>query len=128
MRCVPLFRNMQLSLRDRDELINLQHAIGVGEGIRDRLRQLVRHEQLVNKGLNLILELEKQKGPKLFEISQRLVDLINLYDHAEDMLLNWTMLKDAIQNDDRVNMEIFLMELDPAFSGKSKRYSSIRPQ
>ena len=119
---------MQLSLRDRDELINLQHAIGVGEGIRDRLRQLVRHEQLVNKGLNLILELEKQKGPKLFEISQRLVDLINLYDHAEDMLLNWTMLKDAIQNDDRVNMEIFLMELDPAFSGKSKRYSSIRPQ
>ncbi|CAD7951704.1 unnamed protein product [Amoebophrya sp. A25] len=69
-----------------------------------------------------IIQLEKQKGAKLFDISEKLVDLINLYDHAEDMLLNWSMLKDAIQKDDRVNMEIFLSELDPAFSGKSKRY------
>ncbi|CAD7967307.1 unnamed protein product [Amoebophrya sp. A120] len=69
-----------------------------------------------------IVQLDRQKGRKLFEISDKLVDLINLYDHAEDMMLNWRMLKDAISNDDRVNMEIFLSELDPAFSGKCKRY------
>mmetsp|Transcript_18686 Transcript_18686/g.46687 ORF Transcript_18686/g.46687 Transcript_18686/m.46687 type:complete len:666 (+) Transcript_18686:578-2575(+) len=69
-----------------------------------------------------IVQVDRQKGKKLFDISDKLVDLINLYDHAEDMQLNWRMLKDAIQNDDRVNMEIFLSELDPAFSGKCKRY------